>query len=187
MGWTFMERPDNVKGYLGQKCNFENERIKSRCLAMTLKLDVMFAAVEQIDKESGRREVWAAVFLIKYIAGDDPYNFGYKDMTEHMGPYRYDCPEKILDLLTETDCENSINWRARCRARLERRTKVGDVIEFREPVEFSDGSCCQRFTIVLVPGRQRRRRALRGDDGGLYRIRGMNRRSDWTFVSRSRK
>ena len=185
MGWTFMERPVNVKGYLEDSCNYENDRIKSRCLAITLKLDVMYAAVEHIHKEHGRREVWAAVFLIKYIAGDDPYNFGYKDMSEHMGPARYDCPEKILDLLTETDCEHAIEWRARCRAGLERRTKVGDVIEFSEPVEFSDGSCCQRFTIVLVPGVRRRRRALRGDDGRLYRIRGMNRRSDWTVVERA--
>ena len=184
MGWEVMERPANVKGYLEEQINYETDRIKSRCLAIALNLDVVYAAVEHIHKDSGRREVWAEVIHIKYTPGNERYNFAYKEMTEHMDPGRYSCPEKILDLLTETDNERAIRWRARCRARLERRTKVGDVIEFREPVEYSDGSCCQRFTIVLVPGR-RRRRALRGDDGGLYRIRVLDRRSDWTFVDRA--
>lgn len=65
-------------------------------------------------------------------------NFGYKDMSENMGPYKYDCPKAILDLLTPTDNEYAIEWREKCRQKLaERKTKpslsslpVGTEIEF---------------------------------------------------------
>ena len=187
MGWTFMERPADVRKHFKDSFKYENDRIASRCLAIALKLDILFAAIEHIHKEDGRREVFAAVFLIKYVTGDDPYNFGYKDQTEHMGPVRTDCPQNILNLLTETDCQTANEWRARCRAKLERKTKEGDVIEFSAPLRFEGGSECQRSTIILLPGRRRRRRALRGDDGALYRIRGLNQRDDWKIVKRAQR
>lgn len=42
------------------------------------------------------------------------YGWGYKGMTESMGPYYFDCPERILK---ESDCcnESSIKWRDDCR------------------------------------------------------------------------
>ena len=39
---------------------------------------------------------------------------GYKDMEESMGPYECDCPALILDLLTPTDRDYALHWRARC-------------------------------------------------------------------------
>lgn len=44
----------------------------------------------------------------------DYYNFAYKDMDESMGPYKYDCPKGILDLLTPTENEYANEWRKAC-------------------------------------------------------------------------
>ena len=42
-------------------------------------------------------------------------NFGYKDMDESCGPYQYDCPVSILNLLSPTEYEYAIEWRKACR------------------------------------------------------------------------
>lgn len=38
----------------------------------------------------------------------------YKEMSEDMGPYYYECPKNILALLTPTDCKTAQEWRAKC-------------------------------------------------------------------------
>jgi len=42
------------------------------------------------------------------------FNFGYKDMSENMGPCEATCPKSILKLLTPTDNEYAKSWRERC-------------------------------------------------------------------------
>ena len=50
------------------------------------------------------------------------YNeFSYKEMGEECGPYAYDCPKRLLDLLDRLDPSPSghaRDWRDRCRANL---------------------------------------------------------------------
>ena len=66
--------------------------------------------------------VTALVFLTR---GSERSGFGYKDMTETMGPIEDRCPPRILDLLSpveqlgqgEQAAEWAKEWRARCRAR----------------------------------------------------------------------
>ena len=65
-------------------------------------------------------KVFAAIFLTSTDT-KDYCNFSYKDMDETMGPYKYDCPKGILDLLTPTDNECANNWRAKCREQLEKK------------------------------------------------------------------
>ena len=48
------------------------------------------------------------------------YNIGYKDMEESEGPYYYNCPERILKLLTPTSNEYALRWRKKCWERIER-------------------------------------------------------------------
>jgi len=69
-----------------------------------------YAAVKV--KETGK--VFAAVFLTK-VNSRETCNFGYKDMEESMGPNEAKCPLSILNLLTKTDNEIALEWRARCR------------------------------------------------------------------------
>lgn len=73
---------------------------------------VYYAAI----KDNRTDEVWALVCLTGTSTADY-YNFGYKDMDEFMGPYNYDCPDRIIDLLTPTDNEWANRWREKCRER----------------------------------------------------------------------
>lgn len=77
-----------------------------------------YAAVEQVHKETGVRRVWAAVFKITFIGRGWDHNFCYKDMDESMGPCLYNCPERILKLLTPTEYEHANDWRAECWKRI---------------------------------------------------------------------
>lgn len=64
--------------------------------------------------------VFAMVCLTNTDA-EDHFNFAYKDMDESCGPYKYDCPKGILDLLTPTESEFANEWRNRCRENLEKK------------------------------------------------------------------
>lgn len=70
-----------------------------------------------VDMPENEREIFCAIFL---TATDmkDHFNFSYKDMTENMGPYKYDCPKGILDLLPPTDNEYALEWRKKCYERI---------------------------------------------------------------------
>lgn len=171
MGWLFMEKPTDVKKYLVNNLTWETESKKNTCLDIAMKLNVAYAAVETIDKESGDREVWAAVFLMKYIRGDDPYNWGYKDLTECCGPVEADCPARILDLLTTTNHEYAIEWRRRCRKAIEKKMpKIGTRVRFAEPVRFGWGEYACEETEFTVVRYGKRKKVLRGRDGGLFRV-----------------
>jgi hypothetical protein len=125
MGWTFRSKPEDVKAYLREQLTWHNEGKGSHtCLDLALTLTVAYAAVETLHPD-GRREVWAAVTLIKYDKG--PYGFGTKDMSEDMGPYESNCPERILRLLTPTDNEYAKKWRARCWENVEAKKRAREM------------------------------------------------------------
>lgn len=65
------------------------------------------------DLPENARETFAAIFLTSTNM-KDYFNFSYKEMTENSGPYKYDCPKGILDLLPPTDNEYALNWREEC-------------------------------------------------------------------------
>ena len=80
-----------------------------------------YAAVEQINKETGKRTVWAAIVLVRHYPKDPRYNISWKDMDEGCGPYETNCPERILKLLTPTDNDYALGWRAACWGNIEKR------------------------------------------------------------------
>lgn len=86
-------------------------------------LTEFYAAVEQVHKETGERSVWAAVIKVTFLrtsrGGPWSHNFCYKGMDESMGPFQTNCPERILKLLTPTDCLYAQNWRDDCWAKIE--------------------------------------------------------------------
>jgi len=168
MGWTYFEKPMNVKQWFENHLTWESEAVSNRCLKSAVKFKEAYAAVETINKTTGKREVWAAVFLLNYTR-DSYYNFGYKDMEESMGPGYYNCPASILDLLTETESDYANNWREKCRKRSSKpKLKVGAVIEFKEPLSFT-GWSASVFEKVKYG---RKRNIFRAVDGGgsLVRI-----------------
>lgn len=117
MGWTFYPKPQNVKADLDNQLTWQSETGARRVLdSAIVGANEYYAAVEYIDPQ-GNREVWAAVFLLKFCPkARDGYTFGYKDLTENCGPYAWRCPIRILELLTETQNEYARAWREKCRA-----------------------------------------------------------------------
>jgi len=123
----------------------------------------------EIGDTQGNRQVVAIVCALGY-SPNCYHNFGYKDMDETMGPYRYDCPERILKLLTPTDHEQAKKWREKCweNIRMKKarpRLKKGMVIKFDSPVEFSNGRREDTFKVI-----DPRRRIFADRWGMFYKI-----------------
>lgn len=156
MGWTTdidLPTGSTLKAEVDKLLNFENGEHRSKVLASSIVNSTYYAAVEQ-HGINGYSAIFAAVILTstsKNRYGDR--SWGYKDMSEDMGPYRYDCPARILGLLTPTDNETAQKWRASCREVLQRKSrcktlKAGMVIKLHHPMKFTDGAEIDTFKIV---------------------------------------
>ena len=130
MGWTFQEKPRDVRGDLDRSLTWTNEDGARRVLdSAIVNRTEYYAAVEWI-RADGSREVWCAVFLLKFHPkARDGLTFGYKDMEESMGPYAWRCPLRILSLLTETQNAYANAWRAKCREYHARRAALPKLAE----------------------------------------------------------
>ena len=85
------------------------------------------------------------------------FNFGYKDVSEDMGPYICNCPERILKQLSPTDNNWAKEWRKRCWESIRRKKKSslirdGDFIKFREPISFQGGETLNLFKVEKADG-----------------------------------
>jgi hypothetical protein len=106
-------------------------------------------------------------------------------MEESMGPCECDCPEHILDLLTPTDREWALRWRARCRANIAARRakatkaspRAGQIIVFYEPLCFADGRSHQRLEVIANPRSHRTVLFRAPGSSNLYRIPNIKSRS----------
>lgn len=83
----------------------------------------------------------------------DHYNFTFKDMDETCGPAYAKCPDRILDLLSPTDEQWALEWRAACRAynaaRAARpKVKRGDTVTFAQAMRFTNGIERDTFTFL---------------------------------------
>jgi hypothetical protein len=195
MGWSYMTSLNGHKTprqYLDAQLTYETSQLTAKVLASALcNLRVYYAAVEHIAKETQKRDVFAAVCLVRYNPRDkEGYIFGYKDMNEDMGPCEEGCPGKILDLLTPTDQKNAIDWRARCRNNIAIRNQIrakpsprpGQTIIFADPLKFSDGATLKTF--LVVPDPTTHRTVLFRDPAtySLYHIRNVKKR-DYQLVN----
>jgi hypothetical protein len=186
MGWLFMSSLGRFRGpraSLDDQFTYACGTVRSTVLRSALvRMRTYYAAVEQSGPDMPRA-VFAVVCLVRYNPRDAKGDvFGYKDMTEHMGPCESDCPAAILDLLTPTDADHALAWRARCRAAIAARAdrprlRNGATIVFEEPIAFTDGSAHARLTVVIEPGRPRAVRFRPAGGGGLYRIANLHQRS----------
>lgn len=156
MGWTTdidLPTGSTLKAEVDKLLNFENGEHRSKVLASSIISSTYYAAVEQRGT-NGFYAIFAAVILTS--ASKNRYgerSWGYKDMSEDMGPCRYDCPARILDLLTPTENETALQWRASCREALQRKSrcktlKAGMVIKLHHPMKFTDGAEIDTFTVV---------------------------------------
>jgi len=174
MGWTYFQKPSNITEWFKDTLTWESDKRKNTCLKTAIKFREAYAAVETVNKETGERYVWAAVFMLNYTRDYD-YNFGYKDMDETYGPNISNCPASILDLLTPLE-DHPISdesrgwaaaWRERCRKNLNTTPiKFGQKIEFfKAPYGMPDK--CRVFEKVRYG---RRRNVFKAATGYLIRL-----------------
>lgn len=135
-----------------------------------------YAAVRHTHAD-GTFETFAVICLTSKGSRKRGDGFGYKDMSEDMGPVECSCPARILDLLTPTDSEYANDWRQRCRDRAkasrQRRAsapKPGARVTFNPPIMYG-GQPLAEFIIIPNPPRTRGLIAQRADGlGGVYRL-----------------
>ena len=144
MGWTSTnydkERDGGVAGFFTREM-LPYEVLDSALVART----TWYAAVRLNGVVSG------VVVKIQWSAKRADFNITFKDMSECEGPYAFECPERILKLLTplpplppegESDPdEYARNWRFRNWERIlalkaAPKVQVGDLLEFETPFKF---------------------------------------------------
>lgn len=132
-----------------------------------------YAAIRSTDRQTGKSTVCALIALVSYKPRDpDGHTLGWKEMSENSGPNCYNCPERILAMLDDTDNANALEWRRQCREhRVEKREagkvfEEGAVIRSKMPLVFCGGIERREFTV------EKHGRALcfRAEDGTLCRI-----------------
>ena len=174
MGWMYTRKAkgETIREFFARELGFETEKRTVRLLdCAVVNLREAYLAFEDIDHTSGNRQVFAVVCLLHYQP-NSYWNFGYKDMEESMGPCYYKCPERILKLLTPTSSEYALKWRKRCWEHIERRRSLprlrkGDVVEFSQPIKFSDGSKVRGLRVL-----NSRKLLFEKPDGyGLFKLR----------------
>jgi hypothetical protein len=145
MGWTITHKPRgmSLKEFFSSEFDHVNTKTgwSGKVLDCAAHLGAAYIAYEI--KKDDTRKVIAIICATRYYK-DTYYNFGYKDMDEVEGPYYYDCPQRVLDLLTPTDNKTALEWRRKCQRRNEIRNSqprltVGRIIEFEQPIQFSNG------------------------------------------------
>ncbi len=183
MGWTFFHKPNGVKAIQAVKREI-GEACAARVVAESATREAVFLVIKANEPDSkvyvpdadGTVRV-IAVFAIK-SAPKSEYNFGYKDMTETMGPYGLEAPGCILDAaspLRETNgpepeyssLRSATEYRERSRrmakAKAAKRSmKEGAKIELPDALNFG-GTMESRFTAV----RCGRKVYFRGASGGF--------------------
>ena len=132
-----------------------------------------YAAVRSTDRETGKAIVFALIVRVSYTPkAFDGHTLGWKELSESMLPYFFNCPERILKLLDPPSSEDAAEWRRRCREhRAKKRTarkafQDGTVIRFEQPLAFRGGIERQQF-VVEKHGRRLR---FRAEDGALCQI-----------------
>lgn len=189
MGWMFLNpAPLTPKAYLDDQLTYPPDPEKGRTNGLRVLQSAMvdhvyYAACQSYDADATGR-TFAVICLTKSNPrARDGLTFGYKDMTETMGPYNYGCPARILDLLSPTDNEYAKAWRGMCRAQLEltgrRKPTTGDIVILPEPIVFSDGVSEASFTATSHKSRLAFRRR---SDNCLVRIDNLM-KQQWKLVA----
>ena len=169
MGWTFQPAGFYKNGKIDRKAEcddlmtWSNNGNHSTVVKSAMHGSTYYAAIKYQD-ENERKEIIYGIVILTSVNNKDYCNFGHKEIDETMGPFYYDCPKSILDLLAPTENVSANEWRKYCRENLERNKKksvpVGTVVEFkwngetRRAVRHAPGYQFKRpFWMDLVTGK----------------------------------
>lgn len=192
MGWTyFASLGRNTIDLLKSEMEAENDFAKWEWLDHAQRGSVVYAVIKKTPKLSSNDTTYVhdadgsfrfIVVLLTSRRGETGYEFGYKDITESMGPVHNDCPQRLLDLASpfRDDYQGfGRQWRDACRCKRTadrdakaRRPKPGDVFRTLTPVTFTNGHSLSEFTCRQVKRRGRNRTVYAATDtGALYQFR----------------
>lgn len=161
MGWIFTHRAPGMKTDEFFRREFPTMLdTRGHIVASTVAHGVFYAAVRE--HETG--EVWALVVLTQRTSGY--HNYGYKTMSETMGPGCHDAPNKVLNALTPTDNQHALRWRAACRAKLALpKVTRGSTVRFVQSITFTNGAVLDTLTFL-------ERNTFTDDAGSRYSLPG---------------
>ncbi len=171
MGWTGYHRTpgESDRDHLARElCTFADGRVGWTILDSTTVKGTFYAAVRVEEAGAGfspAGTVFGLVVLQQRRRGYE--NYYRKEIEESSGPGDFDCPDRILDLLSPTESQWALEWRAACRTRnavKRSRPKIrkGDLIRFARPLTFTSGATFDTFRFV--------ERSTFSADGRLFRI-----------------
>lgn len=106
MGWLYVHKDKgiSIKDFFRKEFGVEN------VVDVASNLHEAYIAYREDDN------ITVIVCLIDFQKGY--YNFGYKSIHESCHPYYYKCPQRILEILTNTTNERALNWRKECWRRI---------------------------------------------------------------------
>jgi hypothetical protein len=111
MGWLFYHASHYRRnGGVDRKKELDSKFTENYTVVKSAMVSVVYYAAIRNEKNGS---VSAAIILTSSDKKDG-FNFGYKDMSEEMGPNESKCPKSILKLLTPTESEYAKQWRERC-------------------------------------------------------------------------
>lgn len=159
MGWLYQRDPvDNPVSHLISKYTYEDDHCAHQPLDAARVGNTVYLAIKSTNKKSGRSYVFAGVIL---ISNTKKSGFGYKEMSESMGPCECACPDRIMRLLSPiSDIPHpsySADWRARVAARktvqrqqreLCKLLRVGSVVTLSAPIRFRGGDIASSFYVA---------------------------------------
>lgn len=191
MGWTFYpSRGRDTIDLLKAEFVSENQHGKWDWIDHAVRGSTVYALMRFTPKQTSIDATYIADtdgsyrFIVVFLTsrrGRDGYDFGYKDITESMGPCEKDCPTRLIKAaspIRTDDKSYARQWRTDCLAaraanRLANanRPKPGDIFRTNRPVKFTDGSEHSVFTCVTIQRRGRNVTAYRARSTGLlYRF-----------------
>jgi hypothetical protein len=191
MGWTFM--PSNGKDrvtIIREQLDYDTDAYTQKVIDHATLGSTVYLLVQRTPKgacQPDRTYIndadgafrWIAVFLTRKHRY--AYDFGYKDMSEGMGPVESRCPKRLISAASPlrdddpTVDENwAAQWRARCLSNLAQRhakLKSGTLVRLSHAVKFSNGYEGDLFTVCIIKRRGRNRTYFEApNNAGLYRI-----------------
>lgn len=138
MGWTFTA--DATRKDVIRELTEDSSSVTTH--AKCLRGNVLWAI--QTNEVSAEKGYDDATFIGCYLLGRDPgFGWGYKAMTESMGPAETSCPITYLDRVPQPPGEFAAGWRARVRAEADRKkaieaqirsASIGDVVELNDVI-----------------------------------------------------
>lgn len=108
MGWDYDTKPEGMSVIDFLSGTFSNDVIAGEIVYDTAYLAVRNPATGRV-----------SAVVCPFTLGDQgDVNIAWKAIREEVEPFYYDCPAHILDLLSPTEAEGALIWRAECRRRL---------------------------------------------------------------------